>query len=85
MCLFLAAAVAAYGCIIGEFPFNAFISAFMCSIGLAGLTASLRTRVTDGRGKWYIVSYDAKLHGFIIFSCCNLSYAQVICHHWVAI
>ncbi len=47
---------------------NAFLSAFICAFGLAGLTASLRMSVTANKGKWSIVNYGAKVREFIIFS-----------------
>ncbi len=56
-CLLIAGVVAVYGLFVGTFPFNAFITALICSSGLAGLTVGLRMRVTESDGKrWCIMS-----------------------------
>jgi oligosaccharyltransferase complex subunit epsilon len=58
-----AAILALYCLLVGTFPLNSFISAFMCSLGVFVLTVSLRLQVQGGYSQDTGMANDACMGG----------------------
>ncbi len=66
-CLITSAIIAVYAPFNGFFPLNAFVSALLCSIGLAAFTAGLKMKYLESGGKCLV--HNKLACRFIIFKC----------------